>query len=542
MVDFQRGPYGSASFADARLRRKAGLNRPQGGYVGTDDVGRNCYSHQQSAVLLCGGARSLKGSVIIPWMVDGKLNGSLGPMHIVSMDWKNQNGRIAGLQVRQGRHIVTIAPREEHSNSFDVLSYIDPRSPELIPLAKLFASNWIPFSGSPQAEYFEGTAQRLTEGAVVTLSRLKGGVTLPDLADVMAGFGDATDEWLSFEYHLATAPEPQYRKIAQELSDLRERGTDSGGYNGIKNEIAKSFAVMTDPQWRKVLSPPFDFHPEQLTEECGPPFLINIAENKDYSQTAAPVLRAIYTALLVYKRRVPAATTREQVWILDEIGNIGAWPMAVELATFGPGYGIRPLYVVQSTAQLDNLAPRASTIVPNSCGTQIYTGTRSVEQASLINRQLGRMSLEYFDAAMIERAEAAKSKALMGIVAGDADPSMALLEASHHDRLAQEPQRFARDLRTVDEIINEPNGKAYVFMPGVLEKPAYLNILPYWKRRDLAGQYLGDPFHSKPGTVEVATRWGQRHRKIVSEPIPPEYAHLPQYCDGKWSYVKGFKP
>ncbi|GLO68672.1 hypothetical protein MACH17_01890 [Phaeobacter inhibens] len=92
--------------------------------------------------------------------------------------------------------------------------------------------------------------------------------------------------------------------------------------------------------------------------------------------------------------------------------------MAVELATFGPGYGIRPVYVVQSTAQFENLAPKASSIVPNSCGTQIFTGIRSVEQASLVSRQLGKTTLEYFDSALVERAEAARSKALMGMVLG----------------------------------------------------------------------------------------------------------------------------
>lgn len=76
---------------------------------------------------------------------------------------------------------------------------------------------------------------------------------------------------------------------------------------------------------------------------------------------------------------------------------------------------------------------------------------------------------------------------------------------------------MARELRSVDEVISTDMGRAYVFVPGVLEKPFFAKVPKYWQRRDLAGSYLGDPFHSKPGTVEIATRWGQRHREIITQ-------------------------
>lgn len=240
---------------------------------------------------------------------------------------------------------------------------------------------------------------------------------------------------------------------------------------------------------------------------------------------------------------MPAAATREQFWLLDEIGNVGKWPMAVELATYGPGYGIRPAYIVQSTAQLDNLAPRASTILPNSCGTQIYTGTRSVEQATLINRQLGRVSLEFVDPQNLDRAQVARVKTLMRYSTGQCDLASVAAELAEHDRMAHQHQPMARDLRNVDEIINEANGKAFVFMPGVLEKPAYLTIKPYWMRRDLAGAAMPVPFHAKDlGFMDIPTRFGMRRRRIVSERVHRKNAHLFQYQSGYWSYLKGYKP
>ncbi|MEO0995509.1 MAG: type IV secretory system conjugative DNA transfer family protein, partial [Pseudomonadota bacterium] len=64
-----------------------------------------------------------------------------------------------------------------------------------------------------------------------------------------------------------------------------------------------------------------------------------------------------------------------------------------------------------------------------------------------------------------------------------------------------------------------------------------------WHRRDLAGAYLGDPFHSRPGTAEIATFWGQRHRTVLTKDCPPTLRDWPQYKEsGRWSYVQGYRP
>ena len=99
-----------------------------------------------------------------------------------------------------------------------------------------------------------------------------------------------------------------------------------------------------------------------------------------------------------------------------------------------------------------------------------------------------------------------------------------------------------RALMTPDEIMNQPNSMATVFMPGVLEKPVQVQLRNYWQRRDLAGRYLSDPFHSKDGTVELRGLLGQRHKQIITEPVPGKYAHYPQYASGMWSYVQGYRP
>lgn len=544
-IDLEKDRFGTAGLANRAMRRRAGLTRKRGAYIGTDDWGRHCYSDQQSAILLCGGARSGKGNFIIPWLVDGCLTTDGGADHIISMDWKGQNGLIAGQQVPHGRWIFNYNPRQNRnvpSHRMNPRSHLRANSPTLVADALLSSASWIPFT-DPRAAFFEGMAQKIDAAANVTLARTKGVVTLPDLADKMAGLGAANEEWLAFEFDIAQQPEPEIRQVAQDLRNLRASKSDSGGFEGIKNEIQKSYAGLMDSQVRAALSPPYDFDFEWLTNDDFPPTMVNIMEDIEFAETSGPIIRALFTSALIYKRRAIAA--RPQFWCLDEISACGAWPLAVKLATISAGYNIRTAYICQSTKQLDGLAPNAGEIVANSCGTAIYMGTRSPGQASLIAKQLGRVTLEYNDAARQETARAAKSKALADMVLNGADPITSMMAAAHQDRLAHHKNKMARDLRSVDEVINEKNDRAFVFLPGVLEKPFYANVPRYWRqRRDLAGLYLCDHFHPKhPGKVQIATRWGPRTRAVISEDAPRAVRDWPQYRNtGQWSYVKGFKP
>ncbi|MEL6171287.1 MAG: type IV secretory system conjugative DNA transfer family protein [Pseudomonadota bacterium] len=543
MIDPSVDRFGSAGFADARMRRDAGLRTPQGAYIGHDPAGRAHYSSQQSALLLVGGARSLKGSVVIPSLVDGCLYDENGPHHLVLLDFKGQDGPIAAQQVRHGRHCYYFNPRKsrsEPSHRFDALGHLHASSPTLVSDAMDFGANWNPET-DPRSSYFERTAGKINAALAVTYARTIGPVTLPAMADKIAQLGDRTEEWLSFQFDLTQQPEAQIREVATLLERVQSGDFQGGGWDGIKGELAKSYACLVDHDLRDALSPPFDFSFDQLTENDTGPCMVSIMEDLQYAETSGPIIRTLFSTALLHKRRQIA--NRPQYWLLQEIGNIGAWPLAESLATIGAGYGIRPAYVVQSTEQLENLKKGASKIIPNSCGTQIFLGTRSASQARLIQSQLGRMSVSYTDPESIERANAAKSRAIAQMLLGQGDPMMAMLEAGHQERMALQTRKMGRDLRGIDEILGERNGQAFVFLPGVLEKPAYLTIRPYWQRFDLRGAYLGDPFHNKPGTVEIRGRFRQRIARVVTEDAPSSVRDWPQYRDtGQWRYVKGFRP
>ncbi|MEM0987339.1 MAG: TraM recognition domain-containing protein [Pseudomonadota bacterium] len=549
MIDYQRYPQGSADKANTAMLREAGLFVPEGAYIGDDPAsGRPCYAGGQAALYCSGGARSLKGSVVLPWMIDGCIGDHNGPHHIINLDLKLQDSVIAALQVHHGRHHYFYNPRGGHagrgipSHRMNPLGHLKPGMAALAAFCLLTAASIIPFS-DPKARYFEGMAQKIVAAFLVTYVRLYGEVTFPGLAAKLSGLGTTSDEALSFEYEISRQPEPAIHEIATFLQEMRKSSSDTGGFAGIKNEISRAFNFMMDAQLAESVSPPFDFDSAMLTNPDSPPCMISIMEHLDFIDVSAPIIRALLTNVLINKRSAPL-TARPQFWILNEIAHFN-WPLAQDLATISAGWGIRTAYVTQSNRQLENLKSGASEVLPNSCGTQIYLGTRSVQQATLISKQLGQMSLDYFDPEKFEHARHARSRAMADLLFGSGDPVSSMLNAAHQERLAREPKKLSRALLSADEIINLPMGMAVVFMPGILPKPALLRIPPYWQTRRYAGAYMPDPFH--PGkyrnTVEIATRWGQRHRDIITEPAPNHLADWPQYRDsGQWSYVKGFRP
>lgn len=542
MVDYTKYRHGSGGFADERMINAAGLYDGKNGlFVGMDKNGRNCWSSQQSAVLLCGGARSGKNNFICPWLIDGHYAD-----HLIVMDWKGQLGSIAQLQVRQGRHAINFAPRGERpvkAHKINPFSYLHANSPTLFPDLKTTMANIIPLSGSKNAEFFELTAQLKAEGVAATIILIDGELTLPRLADVMMQYGTMSDEWLAIEEQMLSMPEPAIRQIVYEIQQMRESGNfNSGGYSSVKAELTKAFGCMSDPQLREAVSPPFDFCFSQLTKKNGPSYLVNIMEEHKFAKTSGPVIKALYNCASIYKHR--SFGSRPQTWVLDECGNIGSWPAAVGLATYEAGHGIRALFVIQSMAQLNNLAPNAADTILNSCGTQIFMGVRDTEnEGQRVSRMLGTATIEYEDFQMNETARIASEQAMMDVIFNDSDAFQAGIEMAKRENMVSHKTKAPRLVLTPDEVSNLPQGTALVFMPGVLERPALMRHQNYWERRDLAGRFLPDPFHpSKRKDIQVQTAFGKRYRNVVLEPVPQSLADWPQYQSGTWSYVEGYRP
>jgi type IV secretion system protein VirD4 len=64
----------------------------------------------------------------------------------------------------------------------------------------------------------------------------------------------------------------------------------------------------------------------------------------------------------------------------------------------------------------------------------------------------------------------------------------------------------------------------------------------YWTQREIAGQFMPNPYHPPVVSVTVQTWRGKRTQPVITESVPDQFAHLPQYAGGTWSYVKGYRP
>lgn len=544
MYDQSDYRYGTAAFANQTMLARAGLYKAKDGlFLGYDEHRRACYVEQQASILLSGGARCGKSNFITSWLVDGHYKG-----HVISLDWKGQNGSIAQLQVLQNRRVINFAPRGVKNiiaHHINPISYIFGLSSSLIPDAKLFAASFISLSGNPRAEYFEINAQRFLVAVTVTKARQKGRepVTLPELADLMAMLGSLTDEWLNFEELLVNSPDAFIRQVAVELIDMRDSNSpDAGGFSGIKGEISKSFFCMSDPELRAAVSAPFDFCLSEFTRPNAKPIMLNIMESMEFAETSGAIIKSIYAALIVYKRRDIDNQTLKQFWLLDEIGNIGKWSLAITIATYAAGLGIQAAYITQSLTQLDNLGRNAAAIIMNSCGTHIFKGIRGYQEALQVSNSLGVQTLEIEDFQTNEQAKIANQNSMVDAIMNGGDPFEAGMNMAQQTRNLEHKTKIQRQLLSPDEVMNMPQEFVLVFMAGVLEHPAKLYVPNYWQRRDLAGRYLGDPYHSPDGKVEVRGMFWQSFKEIIREPVPDQYADLPQYKDGFWNFVKGFRP
>lgn len=100
-------------------------------------------------------------------------------------------------------------------------------------------------------------------------------------------------------------------------------------------------------------------------------------------------------------------------------------------------------------------------------------------------------------------------------------------------------RKRARAPRTPDEVIRTERDGLYILcddLPG----PLYAKRQPYWTQNWMAGRFHPNLYHPPLGRVQVQTRWGMRARRVITEQVPSAYAHLPQYQNGRWSYIEGF--
>ena len=414
------------------------------------------------------------------------------------------------------------------------VGYLHSRNPNLEGDAKVFVANFIEKSGAAGSVYFEGRGEQFLEAIVLTIVRLDGVLTFKRLFEILMFIPGGGSAWIDFAFEMKESGFLISKTIEEEIAAAR--GQDSGGFRGIVGELLRAVAPLSDPVLLESVSPPFDMSLSQLCEADA----LNLFLMPPGSRVKqwGGVLKSFFVGAKLLKERAPSAP--RQTWFLDEIGLLGSFPLAMELFTIGAGLGCRPWAFYQAVEQMKATAPGGDTIIPASAAVRQYFAVRDDVSAARLSRQLGTQTLEYNDTPAQMRAKLAREEAARSLLNGG-DPVEVALALSHHGELETHRSKQQRYLRTPDEVIFTPNDRQYLFIDGV-PHPIDAERSPYWEQYAMRGRFLPNPYHPPTDSVQIKKRFGHERRRVITERVPSQFAHLPQFADGYWSYIEGFRP
>lgn len=475
--------------------------------------------------LLVAGARSGKLTTTLAY------NACFGiaKQTLVILDIKGEIAAISQYQVPDDKYCIYWNPLGLHGlpqHRINPVDYIRKDSPSLVSDVKVLCQNLVVASGSAQGVYFEGRAQEILEGVILSLVEQKGVLTLPDLYHVVNLIPGGGDEWLDFGFEMSQSQFPIARRVEEEIATSRENGSNS--FQGIMGEIYRALAPLSDPVLLQSVSPPFDF---SMAELC--------ASNRKYQLYLMPpaemvmpwagVVKSFFVAGMIWKSRAPHAP--RQTWIMDECGQLGKFPMIPKLYTYGAGIGIQPFAVFQNSKQMNGLVENGAELIASSAALSLYYAVRDLPSAEQLSRMLGTETLEYNDSLQQSRAELAKSQAAQAFISGG-DPFAAVLNYRHHKQAASHRSQQRRNVRNPDEIIQTPPDKGYAFVDG-LAHPLEYDRRPYFNEPWMAGRFMPNPYHPPCDAVRVKSGWGHRTLRVREVPTPSHLMHFPQYAHGR---------
>ncbi len=459
---------------------------------------------------------------------------------LIMLDPKGEGAFVSQDQTADGKYCAYWNPVGLHGlpqDRINFLSHMTRNSPTLISDLKVFWENMLAAGRSSDAEYFIPRARQYGEALCLAICELEGFLSFPSLYEAINLIPGGGDQWLDFAFHMSRSQFQNVRTVEAEIAEARR---DSGnGFRGIIGELLKSVACLSDPLLMASVSPPFtmDFADVVASDQAWQVYLMPPAE---FIGPWSPVIKSAFVSLMLRKSRAPAA--QRITFLMDECGQLvsdgnGGFPLVSRLFSYGAGIGCAPVAVLQSNIQLQNFGPGAKEIIQSGAGASLNFALRGDwESCQDVARRMGTQTLAYDDTMAQERAVHARNEALRSLINGG-DPLQAGLAVAHQSFASKHQSKQQRQVATPDEIMNMPNTMAILFHEDVAY-PIPVERRPYWTDPALAGHYHPNPFHPPLDAVFVQTRWGKRKRRVITEPVPECFAHMPQYRGGLWSRVE----
>ena len=523
--------YGSARPATEEEIRKAGYfeRTPNSVFMGFA-YGKPLFGNIPSSFYLQAGSRAGKMAYLVAWTICEGLYANTA----IIIDPKFEIADISLSQVSGKKYCIywnptKAAPFPSHRiNPVDFLRYDNP---SLVADVKLFCQNILPLSGSPQSEFFELRGQTYLEAIVLTIVETEGVLTLGRLFEVVNLIHGNSEAWLDFGFAMHSSQFAIARSVEEEVA--ASRGSESRTVQSILAELAKALAPLSDPQLMEAVSPPFDM---SMADLCGSqPYHVYIMAPAEFVEGWAPIIKALYVAAFIYKRRA-GSHCLPQLWLLEECALLKGFPIVPLIFSLGATYGIRGYAVYQTHDQAKATGPNAESILPASSGVSWHFGIRDTPSAERLSQRLGMESLYYDDTLRQREAALAREQAIRDVLSGD--PVEAGMRVAHYQQASEHRSVQQRLLRTTSEILGMPRGRMWIFADD-LEHPMEGEGRAYYEQRSMATKYHPSRFYPPQDKVRVKTRFGHSWKRVIREPVHPDFAAYPQYAQtGMWSRIE----
>jgi type IV secretion system protein VirD4 len=532
--DNEESRFGSADWADEQDIARARLFQSRGLQVGYHGK-RPLFMDTDAPILTIAGSGSGKMRDLLSMAIAqnaGQRNFILDPRGEISAVTL-LNFALAGAYLHRWNPTGMHGATGDRLNPLDILNL---STPAFHADCKKISKSLIPAPEGSNGRYFELRASEWVENFMKMLVERDGAVTFASLYRVINAIESDRELWAdTLEAMLGSSMDSVRRTAGEMLAKQQDAQKEFGS---IVGEIYAHLNFLDDPMLASSLENPT----ASLADTCNPNRPVSWAINVpiEYVELWAPVLRTMSSVQMLYKSR--SSSSPPVNMIIDEAGQLGRFEGLLNAFTYGRGHGIRTWALFQDTGQIiRNFGSTALQTFMGSSALRQFFGVRDYETARLISSMLGSQTLEYDDTMQQAHARRARTSAAMQVLNGG-DPFAAANELRFQSFAETHRTKQARYLMTPDEILDMPEDRQILFTSGRNLKPIYAAKRHYDERREFAGRFLPHPFHAPSDAVLIPRMFGRRRARLIREPVPDKFAHFPQYRDGYWSYIEGYRP
>ena len=541
--------FGSAGYASIAEIEAAGLLSGKGLHYGytREKKPRQGKVPATQSMLTVGNSGSGKGSTkILHQFLDTDTGSNITP-NIVCVDVKPEHAQVASLNIfvdkycLNGYEIGCDAPWFLPRDTMNPFLFTNPNKPSFFEDALLMAMSIADKpkgDGGTNSEHFYTKTVSLFQSVF-----MDGKYHNPDfnpidlkhvIDDLVTGGGDY------FNFHIDRMKTSLFTTVSALARELESKAKMvPAEFGSIMSTASAALRSFGSPAIAQIFSGKSTITPKEFVSGNRPKHLFAMFPEYAAEQASVP-LRILTTALFVEQQRNP---TRPLRFVFDESFILGNFHLIPKIAYLGRGYLCTADIYVQNFGQLyQNFGENQTDTILANCPYQLILGVSSPKTAKIVSQMSGKQNYTYLPKGKRNEAAFKRSQALHKMMNGG-DVVSTILEAAQQSRALDIPDSVARQVLNPDEVIRRESDKGLLFTAGFGLKPIETLQRHYFLDRHLVTKFLPNPQHPPFDKVMVPNRFGRmKPVRVISEKVPSELAHLPQYSGGYWSYIEGFSP